>query len=149
MCLRYAKDKDEANVCLNNGFLRIFKNLEKLEKIESVEPWMRRIMFNSISDHLRSKAGKVRFLEIEQNGNSTNNEGYQGLLEDDILRLIDLLPRQSGEVFVLYAIHGYKHKEIAELKGISEGTSKWHLSEAKKKLQNLIIKSRNRNIDVG
>ena len=62
------------------------------------------------------------------------------LYEEDILKLIDLIPAASGEVFILFAISGYSHKEIAEKKGISVGTSKWHLSEARKKLQELILK---------
>jgi len=57
------------------------------------------------------------------------------------MKLIELVPPASGDIFVLFAIEGYSHKEIAELKGISVGTSKWHLSEARKKLKSLILKT--------
>jgi len=62
------------------------------------------------------------------------------LYEEDILKLIEKIPAASGDVFILFAVSGYSHKEIAELKGISVGTSKWHLSEARKRLQELILK---------
>lgn len=138
MCMRYTKDRDEANLCLNNGFLKIFKKLHTLKKVESIEPWMKRIIYHSISDFLRSKAGKVKFLEFEQRDQLNKNAGYQKLLEEDILRLIDSLPGQTGEVFILHSVHGYKHREIAKIKNISEGTSKWLLSEARKMLKEKI-----------
>ena len=60
--------------------------------------------------------------------------------------MIKKIPNASGEVFTMYAIQGYSHKEIAEAKGISVGTSKWHLSEARRKLQELILETdKNRN----
>lgn len=146
MCSRYTKDRDEATVCMNNGFLKVFKNIHQLEKVNSIEPWIRRIMYNSVSDHLRSKTGKVKFLEFNSSPEIKSNKGYESLLEEDILKLIDLLPTQTGEVFVLSAIHGYKHREIAEMKNISEGTSKWHLAEARKKLQMLLANYKKENI---
>lgn len=149
MCKRYTKDNDEATICMNNGFLKVFKNIHQLEKPSSLGAWMRRIMYNSISDHLRSKTGRVRFLEFESSSNTKYNDGYQGLLEEDILTMIDQLPQKSGEVFILYAIHGYKHKEIAKLKNISEGTSKWHLAEARKKLQSILANYMKENRYVG
>ncbi len=135
MCMRYTRDRDEAVICLNNGFLKIFKNLHTLQKVSSLEAWMKRIIYHSISDFLRSKAGKVRFLELENRDKVTNNAGYQNLLMEDLLSIIDSLPKNYSEVFILYAIHGYKHREISDLKQISEGTSKWLLSEARKTLR--------------
>ncbi len=149
MCMRYTKDRDEAVICLNNGFLKIFKNLGSLQKIGSIEAWMKRIIYHSISDFLRSKQGKIRFLELEHRDKVDQNQGLQQLMMEDLLNIIDTLPEQTADVFILYAIHGYKHREIAEIKQMSEGTSKWLLSEARKSLQKKILKYRQENYNAG
>lgn len=81
----------------------------------------------------------MKFMVFEEYENATKPSVVSKLNEEDILKLIDQLPPASARVFMAYAIQGYTHKEIAEQKGISIGTSKWHLSEARKKLQILIL----------
>jgi len=71
------------------------------------------------------------------------------LFEEDILSMVELLPPASGDIFLLYAVQGYSHKEIAEMKNISIGTSKWHLSEARKRLQKLLMENYKHRLNAG
>lgn len=142
MCMRYAKDETEAMTILNDGFLRVFKKIHTFQFKGSFEGWVRRLVFHSLSDHFRKKAKDIKFLVLENQDRTGHAEALNHLYEEDILQLIEQVPPTSADVFVLNCIHGYTHKEIAGMKNISEGTSKWHLSNARKVLQNLIQKQR-------
>jgi len=83
----------------------------------------------------------LKFMVFEDHDQKVKHKVLDKLYEEDILKLVEKIPPASGDVFLLFAVNGYTHKEIAELKGISIGTSKWHLSEARKKLQTLIIEN--------
>lgn len=80
----------------------------------------------------------LKFMVFEDHDLNTRHRVLDKLFEEDILKLIDKLPPASADIFILYAVEGYSHKDIADMKKISVGTSKWHLSEARKKLQDLI-----------
>lgn len=140
MCMRYAADEDEALTILNDGFLRVFKKVHTFQYKGSFEGWIRRLVFNSLSDYFKKKSRQLKFLELGDWEKPTTTTPMDHLMEEDILQLIEQVPQASADIFILYAIHGYAHKEIAAMKGISEGTSKWHLSNAKKVLQELIKK---------
>ena len=143
MCLRYANDQDTAMEILNNGFLRVFTKIDKYSGTGSLEGWIRRLIFHAISDFFRGKKNPIHFLEIEDWDSAQRSEALQNLYFEDLLGLVELLPNATRRVFYLYAIEGYSHKEIAAQVNISEGTSKWHLSEARKRLQMLILKQFN------
>ena len=145
VCMRYKKDEDEAASILNQGFLKILTNLDKYQNAAPFEAWIRRIMINTIIDEFR-KNRKVKEL-IEHTDFSqhqvVNSKVDYNLAEQkfDAERLeafIKQLPPVSQKVFNLYAIDGYSHKEIGDMLGISDGTSKWHLSSARKKLKEMI-----------
>ena len=140
MCMRYASDENEAMTILNDGFLRVFKKIHTFQYRGSFEGWIRRLVFNSLSDHFKKKSKQLKFIELGDWEKPTESGPMDKLYEADILQLIEKVPNASADVFILYAIHGYAHKEIAEIQGISIGTSKWHLSNAKKVLQELIKK---------
>ncbi len=145
VCIRYKKDESEAASVLNMGFLKILNNLEKYNPSAPFEAWIRRIMINTVIDEFR-KNRKVRELiehtDFSENGHLSKAVDYNTadqMFDAQRLELfIKKLPPVSQKVFNLYAVDGYSHKEIGEMLGMSDGTSKWHLSSARKKLQEMI-----------
>lgn len=141
MCMRYTRDKEVAMIIINNGFLRVYKKIELYSYKGSLEGWIRRLVFHSLSDYFKKESRQIRFLELENRDAPINGEGLQNMYLEDLMKMVDLLPPATKNVFTLYAIEGYTHVEISKNIGISEGTSKWHLATARKKLKQLIAKS--------
>ncbi len=142
---RYTSDQEEALHILNSGFLRIFKKIEQFEFKGSLEGWVRKIMFHSVANHFRSKKNNLQFLTLEDYDKPEQANQLHNFYEEDILQMVELLPNASKNVFKLFALEGFSHAEIGEQMGISVGTSKWHLSEARKRLKNLIAQQNLRN----
>jgi RNA polymerase sigma factor (sigma-70 family) len=141
MCRRYTQDPDEAMTIINNGFLRVFKKLDTYSFKGSLEGWVRRLVFHSLSDFYRKGGASkqsVHFLELADWDGQTRNEALSNLYMEDLLQLADRLPPATRDVFFLFAVEGYGHKDIAHQLQISEGTSKWHLASARAKLKVLI-----------
>jgi len=141
MCMRYMSDREKAAEIVNDGLLKVFSKIEQYQHRGSFEGWIRRIVFRSLSDTMRKDSNYLKFMVFDEFELSSNHTVLDKLYEEDILKLLSRLPRASRDVFVLFTIQCYSHKEIAEQKGISIGTSKWHLSEARKKLQKLILQN--------
>lgn len=139
MCMRYMGDTEKAAAIVNDGLLKVYTKLDQYENKGSFEGWIRRIVFRSISDAVRKESNYLKFMVFDEQEKIAEPSALSHLYEEDLLKLIEKIPTASGDVFVLYAIHGYTHREISEEKGISIGTSKWHYSEARKKLQELIL----------
>ncbi|MEZ4917577.1 MAG: RNA polymerase sigma factor [Saprospiraceae bacterium] len=135
MILRYTRDEDIALEILNTGFLKVFKKINTFAFKGSLEGWVRRLIYHSMADHFRSNSRYYHFLVLDEKDDTVPEQGLDSLYEEDILRAVRSLPDTSQEVFNLYAIEGYSHAEIANLLDISEGTSKWHLSNARQKLR--------------
>ncbi len=140
MCLRYTRDDDRAIEIVNNGFLRVFKKIHTFAFKGSLEGWVRRLVYHSMADYYRDNAKYLHFLVLEEYDQSVPEQSNDVFYEEDILKAVRTLPPTSQEVFVLYAIEGYSHAEIAERLNMSEGTSKWHLSTARQKLRELLTK---------
>ena len=138
MCRRYTQDEDQQLIIINDGFLKVFKNIHSFKGEGSFEGWVRRLVFTSLSDYFRKENKYLKFMIFETHDSILNSESEESLYYQDIINLIDLLPEKTRQVFHKYAIEGYTHKDISTEIGISEGTSKWHLSEARKKLQKLL-----------
>ena len=149
MCQRYTQDEDVICAIINDAYLSVFKNIDKFESRGSLEGWVRRITFNTMADHFRKKNKEIRFLNIDDHDYQLTDTSTSIHDYDEILSKIDTLTGSVKEVFVKYAIEGYSHKEIGEYLHISEGTSKWYLSEARKKLQALINYSNNSSYQYG
>lgn len=145
VCLRYRKNQEDATEILNVGFMKILTNLDKYKDHIPFEAWSRRIMINTLIDDFR-KNRKVKELiestdfehEKIYNDSVDYNEADLQFDAEDLQAIINQLPPMSGKVFNLFAIDGYSHKEIGSMLGISDGTSKWHLSFARKKLQGMV-----------
>lgn len=139
MCLRHTRDEDLALEIVNTGFLRVFKKIHTFAFKGSLEGWVRRLVWHSLADHYRDHARYAHFLVFEERDASVPEAGHETFYEEDILRAVRTLPPVSQEVFRLYAIEGYSHAEIAADLGMSEGTSKWHLSTARARLRELLL----------
>ncbi len=146
ICIRYATDKDDANAMLNDGFLKIVVNLDKYKSNIPFGLWVRRIMINTIIDLHRKKKktkGLIQYRDMNDNTLETEsviNNAIQKFNLQQLQMFIANLPNATAKVFNLFAIDGYSHHEIAVMLQISEGTSKWHLSAARQKLQEMILK---------
>jgi RNA polymerase sigma-70 factor (ECF subfamily) len=138
MCMRYTNDKDKAMEIVNIGFMRVFQKLHTFEFKGSLEGWIRRLVFHCLSDHYRKNSKYLQFMVFEERDQSTVEKAHSNLYAEDILKMVDTLPPATQEVFRLYAIEGFTHVEISKNIGISVGTSKWHLSNARKILKKLI-----------
>lgn len=146
VCMRYMQDDLEARGMLNQGFLKIVTNLEKYREEVPFEAWIRRIMINTIIDNFRKNRKVKELIEHRDFASSPPpqtdrfdwNIADQQFDAEQIEALIRSLPPMSQKVFNLYAIDGYSHREVSEQLGISVGTSKWHLSSARKRLQEML-----------
>jgi RNA polymerase sigma factor (sigma-70 family) len=145
LCLRYTKNEADALEVLNTGFFKVFKNIDKYHAEKAtLYTWIRTIVINSCLDFIKAKNGQVPFKEIDQAAKvDLPPDVFVKMSATDILLLVRQLPPATQAVFNLFVMEGYGHKEIGQLLGISEGTSKWHLSEARKMLQQLIKKQEN------
>jgi len=145
MCLRYTEDRDIAMQIVNNGFLRVFKNIDRFSFKGSLEGWIRKIVYHSLSDYYKKHSKYIQFLVFEEKEEAIPETALSNMYAEDILNLVNELPPATKTIFQLYAIEGYPHKEIAEQLNISIGTSKWHLSTARKTLKRLVNSITNRH----
>lgn len=138
MCLRYTQDEDKLVTIINNGFLKVFKGIHQYKSIGSFEGWLRKTTYHALCDYFRkeNKYLKNTFFDVPEK--SQQSEALTDLYYTDLLDLVEELPETTSQVFKKYAIEGYTHKEIGKSLGFSDGTSKWHLFEARKKLKKML-----------
>lgn len=137
VCMRYARNREEAEEVLHEGFLRVFTYISKFKGTGSFEGWIRKIMVNCALLRYRNKSHlhPVTTLGISDNYLIAETDIASNLDAKELLSLVQTLPAGYRIVFNLYVFEGYKHREIAEALGISEGTSKSNLSDARAWLQ--------------
>jgi len=139
VCLRYAGNAEEAEDILQEGFVKVFGKIGSFRGEGSFEGWIRRIIVNTAIEHFRRKTYLQPVTEKEE---QTLESDYLSVLdnlaEKDIIGLVQQLSPGYRSVFNMYVIEGYTHKQIGEILGISEGTSKSQLSRAKAILQDLV-----------
>lgn len=133
VCLRYTKSREQAEDVLQDAFVKVFSNLIKFSGEGSLEGWIRRIMVNTSLDQLRKDRkhqGNVSWDDVDF---KIENDSFilEGLMAEDLLKLINTMPQGYRIVFNLFAIEGYSHKEIANQLNISENTSKSQYSRAR------------------
>lgn len=151
VCLRYARDRDEARDMLQEGFIKVFTSLRNFASKGSFEGWIRRIVVNTAVDHLRRNKHEYMIVstvyaregDIPDHADELEEEdAINELSEEQILAVVQKLSPAYRTVFNLYVIENFSHKEIAERLNISEGTSKSNLAKArfqlKKNLSNQI-----------
>jgi len=138
--MRYTKNETDAVEVLNTGFLKVFTNIHKYDTAKgSLYTWISSIVVNSCLDFIRSKTTREQYISLNDTADvEIPAEVLSKIKTGELINLVRGLPPARQGVFNLYAIEGYTHKDISKMLGISEGTSKWHLSEAKKALQQMI-----------
>lgn len=136
VCTRYCANRDDAEEVMLDGFMRVFEKIEQFREDGSFEGWIRRVMVTESLMFLRKNKQWRQEIPIED---VVVEPDYvwadTAVNENDLLRIVNQLPDGYRTVFNLYAIEGYAHAEIAEMLGISEGTSKSQLSRARTLLQ--------------
>ena len=142
ICLRYTKNENDAVEVLNNGFLKVFNNIHRYDPGQAtLYTWIRTIVINSCLDFIKAKSQVDVHKELDETVVvHISADAINKMKAAEILHLVRQLPPATQSVFNLYVMEGYNHKEIGKLLSISEGTSKWHLSEARKTLQQMIQK---------
>jgi len=142
VCRQYIKDRHYAEDIMINGFVKVFKNLGAFRHEGSFEGWIRQIMVREAISYLRKKQFVVFDDEVYEYYAPEQIDISSAMDIEYIQRLIDNLPEGYKMVFMLYAIEGYKHSEIAEMLDISEGTSKSQLFKARRILQETLKEQR-------
>lgn len=136
ICLRYSSDYHSAEDILQDGFVKVFKNIHKFRGEGSFEGWMRRVFVNTAIEHFRKKTHLYPILDIAESGlEEFNSDVFDKLAVDNLMDMIQTLSPGYRIVFNMYVIEGYSHKEISNELNISEGTSKSQLSRARQILK--------------
>jgi RNA polymerase sigma factor (sigma-70 family) len=150
VCFRYAKSREEAEDILHEGFMKVFENIGKFRKEGSLEGWIRRIMYHTAIQKFRQRKDVDNAISIDNNNLNLAHHSSEDILSNiqakELLKLIQELPPRYQMVFNLYVFEGLKHREIAEQLGVTEGTSKSNLSDARTILQKKIQKTLSGNV---
>ena len=142
VCLRYSKNREEAEEILQEGFIKVFEFIHQYKFAGSFEGWVRKIMVNCALQKYRSKKmHAVVDIDIAAIENIGNENIISQLGTKELLKMVQLLPPSYRMVFNLYVFEGMKHREIAAHLKISEGTSKSNLSDARAILQKAVHNS--------
>lgn len=143
ICLRYSKTREEAEEILQEGFIKVFEFIHQYKFSGSFEGWVRKIMVNCALQKYRTKKQMHAIVNIDTA--AVENLGNENIISQlgtkELLFMVQQLPPAYRMVFNLYVFEGMKHREIAEHLGISEGTSKSNLSDARAILQRAVNNS--------
>lgn len=140
ICLRYSKATAEAEDILQEGFLKIFQALKDFRQESKLETWITRIIVNTALNSQRKKLYLYPMVDVEKIDLPENDVSVSGMHVTQLLEMIQSLPQGCQVVFNLFAIEGYNHKEIAQMLGISEGTSKSQYARARSLMQAKLLK---------
>jgi RNA polymerase sigma-70 factor (ECF subfamily) len=140
LCLRYTRNEEDAIEVLHNGFLKVFKNIASYNNSKgSLYTWIRTIIVHTAIDFIRQREKFFLKTDLDHVPEpAVETDALHRMSAQELLKLVKKLPTATQAVFNLYVVDGYTHREIGTLLKISEGTSKWHLSQARKLLQQLL-----------
>lgn len=143
ICLRYSADGSAAQDLLQDGFMKVFANIQSYEGRGSFEGWMKRVFVNLALERIRkNKTTNFSTEDIENLSDDivddSTEEGMETISAKELLRMVQELPEGYATVFNLYAIENYSHKEIAKMLNISEGTSRSQYVRARQALQVMV-----------
>ena len=142
VCLRYAKHREAAEDLLQEGFVKVFTNIDKFRGEGSFEGWVRRIIVNTAVEHYRKSTKMYPMVNVDDvNKDIPWTDTGDDLELEDLMKMINKLSHGYKTIFNLYVVEGYSHKEIAEMLEISEGTSKSQLARARYLLMEMVRKS--------
>lgn len=141
LCLQYASSEEDAQDILQDGFVKVFQKIGQVKNPAALPGWIRRVMLNTALEKYRSQAFLQRMENEEQLREVETGEDVLTQLDaEELVGMIRELSPKYRLVFNLYAVEGYSHKEISEMLGISEGTSKSNLSRARSILKEKVLK---------
>ncbi len=140
VCLRYSKTTAEAEDILQEGFVKVFNGLKDFRHESKLETWITRIMVNTALNQQRKKLYLYPMVDVDDMDIPDNEISVAGVHFTQLLEMIQSLPHGCQIVFNLFAMEGYNHKEIAQMLGISEGTSKSQYARARGLLQQKLAK---------
>ena len=141
VCLRYSKDRTEAEDNLQEGFIRVFSYIKNFRHEGSLEGWVRKIMVNVSLEKFRKQNVMYPVEDVSLfDSRVETNDIIEKLSADELIKVIQELPPRYRMVFNLYVVEGLNHKEIAEEMNISEGTSKSNLARARDILKKKVTK---------
>lgn len=140
MVRRYFEDEQIIEEVVNNGFLRAFKKMELFSFKGSFEGWLRQIVFHAVSEYAKSHIKYKQHVLLVERDEVLHEDFGSNMNYNELLKLIDELPDTNRMVFNMFVFEDKSHKEIAELVGIQPNTSKWYLSDSRKRLMEKIIK---------
>jgi RNA polymerase sigma factor (sigma-70 family) len=137
VCMRYARDDDDAKDILQNSFIKVFAKFELFSGEGSLRGWIQSIVVRTAIDHYRRQQRENRNVVSEPEDWEAGEEAdiEADLAAEEIMKIVQMLPNMQRTVFNLFALEGFSHKEIATQLEITEGTSKWYLCEARKSLK--------------
>lgn len=142
VCLRYAKNREAAEDLLQEGFVKVFNNIDKFRGDGSFEGWVRRIMVNTAVEHYRKSTKMYPIVNVDDvNKQIPWEDTGDDLQLEDLMNMIGQLSPGYRTIFNLYVVEGYSHKEIGEMLDINEGTSKSQLARARYLLMDMVKKS--------
>ena len=140
IALRYTKSQQEAEDVIQEAFIKIFNKIGEFKRKSKLETWLTRVVINTALNSQRSKLYMFPMADVSEI-NLEEDVSLARFEWQDLLKMIQSLPSGCQVIFNLFAIEGFNHNEIAEMLGISEGTSKSQYSRAKKLLKELISKN--------
>ncbi|MGL4411993.1 MAG: RNA polymerase sigma factor [Bacteroidales bacterium] len=137
ICLRYMENRDDAADMLQEGFIKVFTSIERFSNLGSFEGWMRRIFVNVCLENIRQTNILRQGVPIEESEviEDYDHSVLDRMSADELMVLISEMPPGFRTIFNLFAIEGYSHKEIAEMLGIAEASSRSQFTRAKRYLQ--------------
>jgi RNA polymerase sigma-70 factor (ECF subfamily) len=139
VCMRYSNDYEDARDILNEGFIKVFRFIEKYKIGTSLESWIRRIMINSSIDYYRKEIRhRSEDIDTAMYKLSDQTDVVSDFSAQDILKAVQKLPPAYRAVFNLYVIEGYSHKEVSDELGITESTSRSNLVKARNRLKDML-----------
>ena len=143
VCLRYAKNEEQAEDVLQDGFVKVFSKLKDFKSEGSLEGWIRRIMVNTALDQIRKNNKLLGDTNIDDVGYKIENNDFivEKMIAEDLMKMVQAMPEGYKVVFNMFAIEGYSHGEIATTLGISENTSKSQYSRARAYLRERLEKN--------
>ena len=143
ICLRYAKNKDEAVEVVNDGFMKVFTHLSRYQVNQSFNSWLSTIMINTAIDHYRKRIKQLEMEELNEHHQVEDRENILSNINyEDLIKLVQKLSYAYRTVFNLFAIDGYTHEEISKLLHITVGSSKSNLFKARENLKKMLTENK-------
>lgn len=150
--LRYTNNRDDAEACTNQSFLKVCEHIKSFTGKGPFEEWLKRITINTAIDAYRREARKRKLIETRDDQQMpsslhSENSGSQQLDAESVRQLLNQLPPVSKRAFALCALDGYAYEEASALLNITENTCRWHVHHARKLLQEA-LKNSNENAEL-